>query len=155
MQGLSSAAPSEFLGMAGLAEAALYSLRLYARVIAATGGQADGIHGSVAALEAALRDARYQSDSLMRQLPTWLPLLQQAAQQASAAASGSSSGAAPCEEGFGPTISSLASPGPPSAAIAEQTVLLNSGLSMPLVGLGTCRITMCHHVSPCVTMMDI
>jgi len=75
--GLSTTAPTEFLGLVGMGEACLYALRLYEVVIKGAGEST--WHDTVAAIRevSAMLGAGYNSDVIMRALPRWAQLLEQ------------------------------------------------------------------------------
>lgn len=90
--GISTAAPSEFLFMMGLAEGFLYVLRLqeavvqyYGDTVLSTGVPAskkllmleETLAENIETVEIALQNCRWNSDTLMQVLPSWLSMLEQ------------------------------------------------------------------------------
>lgn len=73
--GLSSSAPSEFLGYYGLTEALLYATRLYHASFALLHAHANPFMPLVEEIETAVQKSRYNGDSLMRELPRWVAYL--------------------------------------------------------------------------------
>jgi diketogulonate reductase-like aldo/keto reductase len=157
--GFSYGAPTEYLGMLGVAEAMLYTLRLYEVVIGAGVRAATGEEAEDLAQHAALNKERiefilgalkqgYDSDPLMRALPEWMNLLADSALSASAVVSKMHH---LTPETYNPCDASPASPqikdlvpyfhgSDPSsahaAAVADHFTLQN-GVQMPSMGLGT------------------
>lgn len=83
VNGLTSSAPTEYLGMLGLAEGFLYSLRLY-EVIFSTMQEMDLRSDHVAKIhhiQDVLR-AGYSADKIMIQIPSWIRFLQDASELA-------------------------------------------------------------------------
>lgn len=95
----STDAPSEYLGMAGMAEAFIYALRLYDASMQHTHAQltspgdggyvsdycnADTLSSSEAAVAqvSAVMGAGWDGDLIMRSVPQWVPLLRRSAQAA-------------------------------------------------------------------------
>lgn len=160
--GFSYAAPTEYLGMLGVAEAVLYTLRLYEVVINAGVGAASGAEAEDLAQHAALNKERiefilgalkqgYDSDPLMRALPEWMNLLADSALSASAVVSKmhhltpetysacDAPPASPQVTDLVPYFHGAAAAEPNSAlstAVAEHFALHN-GVQMPNMGLGT------------------
>lgn len=84
--GFSYGAPTEYLGMLGIAEAVLYCLRLYETVLQAALKKADASTEGDVTRQVVLNKERieyvvaqlakgYASDPLMRELPVWMNLL--------------------------------------------------------------------------------
>lgn len=149
VSGLSSSAPSEFLGMMGLAEAFLYAFRLYGVVL-----NSDPENLFAPSIEANKRHIQevthilsqgYGSDLLMRTLPTFLPLLSQSSDFAAELMFAPNPNI-PCPQYDGAKFQQLVQSFPslkkPSSDYAlGNDVILNNGVSMPALGLGTCECT--------------
>mmetsp|Transcript_20323 Transcript_20323/g.19630 ORF Transcript_20323/g.19630 Transcript_20323/m.19630 type:complete len:593 (+) Transcript_20323:46-1824(+) len=74
VKGLSMSAPTEYLGMLGIAEAYIYTMRLYGLVLAADKQKNTQEIESYSKILKAMVDvigAGYQSDLLMRSIPNW------------------------------------------------------------------------------------
>jgi diketogulonate reductase-like aldo/keto reductase len=81
LHGLSSTAPSEYLGMVGLAESILYSLRLYEIILSTL--HEDELKGeTVAKINHVLNVLKsgYSSDKIMLQLPSWIRFIEDSSQ---------------------------------------------------------------------------
>jgi hypothetical protein len=164
--GFSTAAPTEYLGMLGLAEAVLYCLRMYEVVIRAGLARAES-ESEEADLthQAALNKERidfvmgtlgsgYSSDLIMRRLPDWLLLVEDSALAANFVVAHIHHQSSPdsyryCEAGVNsPQLGDLVPYYLGETAAAEvgegeqapPHFTLHNGALMPSVGLGTWQL---------------
>lgn len=149
--GLSSSAPTEYLGMYGLTEAMLYVFRIH-EVIFRHAGSAEQIDFHYKKMNHILDVVRqgYSSDRLMLQLPVWMGVLNESALIAASLLQemhqASASGVAEVTVSVDSALSfahlaDYYSTRPHTAEVVPgATVTLNNTVSMPLLGLGTWQL---------------
>lgn len=157
--GLGSASPSEYLGMMGLAEGFLYTIRLYESSLDVLSplhqSEIDEVRqGIKEKLDIVMEfvGSGYSSDLLMRALPKWVPFLEYSSDSVAnvlgkihgkTRAQVLSESSNPCETSFGPVIGSSTTNQPNLTSQEFEfspVVKLRNGVEMPLMGLGTWQI---------------
>lgn len=159
VKGLSSTAPSEYLGVMGLTEAFLYSLRVYDVILATYTENPDGdnirqnIKRRIDEIMFVVA-AGYSSDKLSKSLRGWLPLLNESSEETKAIMSkvygvsreeAIESAVDKCSADYGPTVAAIAEVLNAESSPSDEGLTkmfnpygrLHTGIMMPLMGLGT------------------
>lgn len=160
VQGMSSDAPTEFLGMLGLAEAILYTMRLQEIIFeyVSLTDELNGHRGHIGAVLEVLKQG-YASDPILRSLPLWTQIIDEAAIRLHTLFDSKASDELLEGDGdrnarelpYDLSIDRLASTffnqdsgryddSLPASKQINNTVTLSNGVLMPIMGLGTWQL---------------